>query len=87
MSTTHNLRQGINNIGFAEVPDDYSAFDVLNDLGVANVSSIQRFDAETGTFESAGFNADAQPVGKDFNISPGEAYLIFMKQGVGGFSF
>jgi hypothetical protein len=82
-----NLRQGFNLIGFACSPDGYSAHQLLTDLGFDNVASIQRFDPQTGAFETASFNQDGELVGFDFEIVPGEGYFIFMTQEVFGFGF
>ncbi len=49
------------------------------------VSSIQRFNPETGKYETAGYH-NGQVVGVDFPIKPGEGYLIHMKQDVLGFT-
>jgi len=51
----------------------------LSDLGSENVASIQRYSAEKGAFETAGFTADGQLTGVDFPIVPGEGYFIFMQ--------
>jgi hypothetical protein len=80
-----DLRQGLNVTGFACPPDGYTAFDLLNALGAENVISIQRFDTDSGTFETAGFNESLQPSGVDFSIVSGEGYLIQMQQPVIGF--
>lgn len=82
-----DLFTGFNSVGFACAQDGYSAFDLLTALGAENVISIQRFDADTGTFKSAGFNADNQPTGIDFLIVPGEGYFIYMKQEVVDFDY
>jgi hypothetical protein len=74
-----DLRQGLNVFGFACPPDGYSAFDLLSALGAENVNSIQRFDTDSGTFETTGFEGSLHPYGVDFAIVVGEGYLVFMK--------
>ena len=79
LCSTHDLRQGFNLIGFACPANGYSAYQLLNNLGSGNVSSIQRYSTEKGGFETAGFGSDGQPVGVDFPIVRGEGYFVFMK--------
>jgi len=79
LCSTLDLKPGFNLVGFACPADGYTAFKLLSDLGKENVASIQRYFAEKGAFETAGFGPDGQVVGMDFPIIPGEAYFIFMK--------
>ena len=80
LCSTLDLTPGFNLVGFACPEEDYSAYQILNDLGRENVSSIQRYSTEKGAFETAGFRQDGQLAGVDFPIIPGEGYFIFMKQ-------
>lgn len=80
-----DLSAGTNLVGFACPPVDYSAFDLLNAFGSLNVSSVQRYNSETGAFETASFDQSGKTAGIDFPIVPGEGYFVFMKQGVSGF--
>jgi len=52
--------------------------------GEAVVSSIQRFNQDTGEFETAAYH-NGQPVGADFSIISGEGYFIYMRQDRFGF--
>jgi hypothetical protein len=80
-----NLQPGLNLTGFSCPPDGYTAFDLLDGLGSLNAASIQRYNAEKGSFEFAGFNESGQTVGVDFQTLPGEGYFINMNQSVGSF--
>jgi hypothetical protein len=70
---------GRNEVGLNCVPQDYSAFQFLQDLGEAAVISVQRFNTETGMFETASF-MDTVPIGIDFTMREGEGYIVFMRQ-------
>jgi YD repeat-containing protein len=82
-----DLKPGFNIAGFACPEEGYSVYQLLNDLGSENVSSIQRYSTEKGAFETAGFDQDGQIVGVDFYIVPGEGYFVYMNHEVSGFSF
>jgi hypothetical protein len=79
LCTTDDLKPGFNLAGFACQQGSYSAFQLLSDLGSDNVSGVQRYNSETGAFETAGFEADGKLAGIDFLIVPGEGYFVFMK--------
>ena len=85
LCSTLDLKPGFNLVGFACPADGYSAYKLLNNLGSENVSSMQRYSADKGVFETAGFGPAGQLAGVDFPIIPGEGYFIFMKQDVPDF--
>ena len=85
---TWNLKQGVNLVGSGGcIPAGLTALQLLADpaLGAANVSSIQRFNPETGEFETRGFDENGNQQGIDFPIIPGEGYILNMKQAVPDF--
>ncbi|MBN1932549.1 MAG: hypothetical protein JW786_13180 [Desulfobacterales bacterium] len=80
--TSLNLHSGFNLVGTTgtNIPQGYSAYDLLSALGSEKIKSIQRYVSETGLFESAGFDQDGNVTGIDFPVTPGEGYFIFMAQ-------
>lgn len=81
----HDLTQNANLIGIACPPAGYSAFRILDELGIERVTSIQRYSTKEGKFDTAGFDANGNTVGVNFPIIPAEGYIIFMKQAVSDF--
>ena len=73
-----NLKTGINLVGSSCVYDGMKAYNLLNDIGSDKVIGIQRYNSDTGNFESASYDSNL-PVGVNFTIKPGEGYFIFMK--------
>ena len=80
-----DLQQGINLVGIVDPPVDASAFDVLSNIGYGNVASIQRYNWESGAFETAAYDTTGQIDGVDFPIVTGEGYILHMRQAVTGF--
>ncbi|MEW6215831.1 MAG: thrombospondin type 3 repeat-containing protein, partial [Nitrospirota bacterium] len=83
--STWNLKTGTNLVGTPCAPTDMTAFQLLKAIGDETVvSSIQRFNTDTGMFETAGY-LNGQIVGVDFSMKAGEGYFIYMKKEVLGF--
>ena len=81
-----DLRIGINLVGTGCVPEELTAFDLLQDIGDNTVAiNIQRFNPNTGTFETAAYDETGLPIGIDFPIVSGEGYIIYMKEPVAGY--
>lgn len=78
---------GVNHIGFSCIPPGGSAYDALTILGGDGVvSAVQRFNAETGLFETATYRAGL-PAGIDFPLINTESYIAHMITGSGGAGF
>lgn len=76
---TLDLVGGLNLIGVPCPPAGYTAFGLLRDLGSQfEVDRVERFDAGTGTFETASYDAGGNPTGIDFPIANGEGYAVTM---------
>lgn len=80
-----DLRPGMNLVGVACPPEGFSAYDLLDAIGVENIVSVQCYNRDAGAFETAGFNEDGHASGADFPIMPGEGYFLQMKSEVSGF--
>lgn len=77
---TWSLRVGTNLVGTPCAAQGMTAFQLLEKIrNEAMISSIQRFNPDTGRFETAVYE-NGQPVGVDFPIVAGEGYFIHMKQ-------
>lgn len=76
LCASHLFVAGTNLVGFACPANGYTAYQLLDDYQSQNVTSIQRYSTEEGVFETAGFDADGNTVGVDFEIVLGEGYLI-----------
>ncbi len=82
-----DLRAGINLVGLVCAPDGYTAFDLLERLGMENAASIQRYDTVTGGFQTVGYSEYGQLNGENFTIVTGEAYFLQMHNAVIDFIF
>jgi hypothetical protein len=72
------LQPGLNLVSIPCV-STCNSYDMLSYLGTpGEVSSIQRFNPETGGFQTTAYLGD-QPSGVNFDIVNGEAYLIYMR--------
>jgi len=77
-----DLSLGINVLVTACIPDDYNAYRLLNELGIANVKAVRILDAQTGRWQVASVNSNDSIVGENFHIPPIAVVLIEMKQSV-----
>jgi hypothetical protein len=69
------------------VPNGYSAYRMIESLGVNNVQGLRRFNSETGAWESASVrdvNGETVPAGHDFAIRQGDGLIVVMKSRVDG---
>jgi beta propeller repeat protein len=62
-----NLAAGVNVLSYAAFPSQYTAFQLLNQLGLANARAVRMLDSASGRWEVAEV-ASGQPVGSDFVI-------------------
>jgi hypothetical protein len=68
---SYDLKQGFNVLGIACAAEEgLSAFSLLDQLGAEYIGSVQRYDPESGAFETAAFDNE-EPAGVDFAIVRG----------------
>ena len=81
-TTNPTLNAGFNIVGFPTAAEGLTAFLLLQAIGDSSVvSSIQRFNVDTGKMEFATYQ-DGIPKGTNFPIRRGEAYMFSMKQSI-----
>ncbi|RLB41580.1 MAG: hypothetical protein DRH12_07780 [Deltaproteobacteria bacterium] len=73
------LVPGFNLVGFSCPPENYTAYDLLEDYGSDTVTSIRRFSPQKGAYEAAGFDENENIIGINFPIVRGEGYIVFVK--------
>lgn len=71
-----HIRPGFNLAGFFCLPSGYTAYELINSLGIDKVISISAFDNVSQKWRTAGV-ADNAVVGEDFLIMPGAGYIIY----------
>jgi len=72
------LIAGLNATRLRCLPDDYSAHEMLEDLGGDQVvRAIQKFDRDSNRYLTASFS-NGVPIGDDFPILEAESYMIVM---------
>ncbi len=76
----NDLSTGINVLTATCVPDDYDAYQLLNDLGVDNVNAVRLLNAQTGRWQVASVNSSSGIIGENFRIPAVAVVLIDMKQ-------
>lgn len=77
-----DLAAGTNVLTTNCVPDDYSAYRLVEELGTANVNAVRLLDAQTGRWQVATVNAGGNIVGENFYIPTIAVVLIEMQQPV-----
>jgi alpha-tubulin suppressor-like RCC1 family protein len=80
-----DLLAGLNLGGFGCPPQGYSAYQLLQALGSERAASVRRYSRHTGAFETAAIAPTGESVGVNFAITPGEGYLIHMREAVSDF--
>jgi hypothetical protein len=62
-----NLSAGVNVFSFTQFPSQYSAYQLLTQLGANNARAVRMLDSESGRWVAASFG-NGRLVGNDFTI-------------------
>ena len=81
---TLSLGMGINVFGYTCFPRDYTAYELIRELGADKVKAVRTLDAATGRWRVAAISSGA-PIGADFGISPVSVVMVDMAQPVADF--
>jgi beta propeller repeat protein len=88
-SATYTLLSGPNQIGVLSASFGYSAYDLMNSLGLDNVLSMRSFDPETGMWRSVAVRTGQtakELVGSNFPVNSGNGLIVTMKNRVDGWT-
>jgi beta propeller repeat protein len=81
---TVNLAAGVNALSYTVFPSQFSAFELLRQLGLNNVRGVRMLDAESGRWLVAAVE-NGQPIGEDFLIPNVAVVLLDMAAPVNQF--
>jgi len=80
-----NLVSGVNVLNYSRFPSQYSAYQLLNQLGIANIRGVRMLDAQSGNWVVA-FVQSGRPAGTDFPIPTVAVLLVDMANPVNSFT-
>ena len=70
------IKQGINLISHPSPHDTLSCYSWLESMPIINNSSLQKFNTQSGRYETCSLSTASVPTGDDFKILPGEGYIL-----------
>jgi len=77
-----SLAAGTNVFSYSCIPDNYSAYRLIRELGTTNINALRVLDSETGRWKVASVMND-RIVGEDFNIPSIAVLMLDMNAPVG----
>ncbi|MGH7952575.1 MAG: hypothetical protein ACREFE_11750, partial [Limisphaerales bacterium] len=80
-----NLSAGLNVFSYAGFPSAYTAYQLLNQLGVNNARAVRMLDAQSGKWVVAEIQ-NGRPVGEDFAIPHVAVLMLDMAEPVNNFT-
>ena len=83
-ASTLNLLSGVNAFSFTRFPSQYSAYQLLGQLGVSNARGVRMLDSESGRWLVASYE-NGRLTGNDFLIPKVAALLLDMANPVNNF--
>ena len=80
-----NLSSGMNAFSYAGFPSGYTAYQLLNQLGINNARAVRMLDAQSGQWVVAEIQ-NGRPVGNDFTIPRVAVLMLDMANAVNNFT-
>lgn len=80
-STAIALQSGTNVVSYTGFPSEYSAYEMVESLGVDNIGAVRMLDARAGLWQAVVVD-DGRVVGPNFRIPTTSVLIIEMNQGV-----
>ncbi len=80
-TSSYTLMPGLNYIGMLTPPSGYTAYALLQSVGLDNIQSVRRFNNQTGLWETAAVRVTSsgkEAVGVNFVIRQGDGLIITM---------
>jgi hypothetical protein len=80
-----NLAAGVSVFSYTRFPSEYTAFRLLDQLGLANVNAVRMLDAETGQWVAAQVMSGSK-AGTDFGIPKVAVLMLDLAHAVNNFT-
>lgn len=77
----NDLDEGVNVLASQCLPDDYTAYGLLKNIGEDNIRAVRLLNSQTGRWQVATVNEE-KIIGENFDIPPMAVLLIDMKKAV-----
>lgn len=83
----YTLLPGANYVGMLTMPNGYTAYSMIESIGLENIQSVRRFNNQTGLWETAAVrdaSGALSAAGVNFVLHQGDGVIVVMKKRVDG---
>jgi hypothetical protein len=84
--TAIDLQSGLNVVSYDHFPLDYTAYRMVQDMGVARTVALRMLDAANGQWRSIEVDGTGELVGPDFAVPPVAVLLVELTEPLAGWS-